>query len=138
MRSSVLAALAATCGRSVRRDVFATLAIAAGLLGASAGALAQGAGRVLGPNELWVTHLALGALVALVAYLAAARSWPLGGIVVVVAAWYAAAQGFGSPAGGGHAAHLQASALLVPALALAGIALRAARARRAVDAKPSR
>lgn len=106
---------------------------------ATAGAQAQGASTlaptvampVLESHQLWVANGLFGLVAGLVAFVAA-RSWPLAGIVLVAALWYVLPQlaGPALPAealrqlGERYPFHVQASALLVPLMVLAGIGAR--------------
>lgn len=83
------------------------------------------------PHQLWVAHVMAGLVAGLVAFVMA-RSWPMAGIALVAAAWYAFTQ-TAAPAvppdllarfGERYPFHLQASALFVPLMVLAGIGAR--------------
>ncbi len=115
---------------AVRQALRVALAAATAL--ATVGAQAQVAATpVLESHQLWVANGLFGVVAGLIAFVAA-RSWPLAGIVLVAALWYALPQltGPALPAealrqlGERYPFHVQASALLVPLLVLAGIGAR--------------
>jgi hypothetical protein len=83
------------------------------------------------PHHLWTSHGLAAMLVALAVFLAA-RSLPIAGIMIVSAGWYAVAVLGGAPVspealalfGPRYAFHVQATAMLIPAAALAGFGLQ--------------
>lgn len=124
--------------RPARGFLSAPAGLAAALLLACVTAQAATAtAPVLAPHHLWTSHGLAAPLVALVVFLCT-RWLAVAGILIVGAVWYAVAV-LGAPVapqglelfGPRYAMHVQATALLIPLAALAGLGLSrtASRAR---------